>query len=52
MKLVKSNFQFLAPEGANLALYCTYPFGPKWQILCLKPILSAIFVTIATVKFK
>ena len=27
-------------------------FGPKWQFLCFKPILLAIFVTIATVKFK
>ena len=27
-------------------------FGPKWQFLCSKPILSAIFVTIAMVKFK
>ena len=27
-------------------------FGPKWQYLYFKPILSAIFVTIATVKLK
>ena len=27
-------------------------FGPKWQCLYFKPILSAIFVTIATVKVK
>ena len=27
-------------------------FGPKWQFFCLKPILFAIFVTIATVKVK
>ena len=27
-------------------------FGPKWQFLCFKPVLSAIFVNIATVKFK
>ena len=27
-------------------------FGPKWQFLYLKPILSAIFVTIATIKIK
>ena len=26
MKLVKSNFQFLAPEGGKMAPKCTYPF--------------------------
>ena len=27
-------------------------FGPKWQFLMFKPILVAIFVTIATLKVK
>ena len=29
----------------------SFKFGPKWQFLCFKPILTAIFGTIATVKF-
>ena len=38
MKLVRSNFQFLSPEGGKFAPYAHSSFGLKF---CLQPVLVA-----------
>ena len=41
---------FLVFSCADSLFLTSLKFGPKWQFLYFKPILAAIFVTIATVK--